>query len=230
MVLFPKITSPPSIKSLSSTSANSRAEPFPDLLMPDGNTQECDIFGPYCQTGIINVPLNSTSTTTTTTVDCSYYLQAQSYTYQWITPYGGGPLYSVTPYVKSLGRSPECTAYAVDLEGPSADPLYAKCDNSTGQLGPRGDYMPVGVWVRHSAGLTYGCCGPCNFEADEIRVLYFPDETAESACSAQGGSNDTVTQNTTSLQVPIGSSSVNLAIWRIADFFASTAVYNGVTL
>ena len=226
----PAITSPPSTTAILSSSASSAAAAFPDFLMPEGNTQDCDIFGPYCQTGTINVPLNLTSTTTTTAVDCSYYLSAQSYTNQFITPYGGGPLYAVSPYVKSLGRSPECTAYAVDIEGPSADALYAKCDNSTGQLGPRDDYKPVGVWVRFNAALTYGCCGPCNFEADEIRVLYFPDEEAEAACSAQVGSNGTIIQSATSTQIPMGSTSVNLAIRAVTDVTASTTIYNGVTL
>ena len=47
-------------------------------IIPYSQKQDCDIYGPICQTGSITVGVNLTTATTSTVLPCSSYLSAQS--------------------------------------------------------------------------------------------------------------------------------------------------------
>ena len=49
---------------------------FP-YIIPYGQTQDCNIYGPVCQTGSITVGVNLSTATTDTILPCSSYLSAQ---------------------------------------------------------------------------------------------------------------------------------------------------------
>ena len=73
---------------LTPSKAQASDQLFPDIsstnlsnfsyIIPHGQRQDCDIYGPICQTGSIIVGVDLTTTTTSTVLPCSSYLNAQS--------------------------------------------------------------------------------------------------------------------------------------------------------
>ena len=71
-----------------STIANASGQLFPNTIsisapafsyiIPFGQTQDCDIYGPLCQTGSITVGINLTTATSNAVLPCSSYLSAQA--------------------------------------------------------------------------------------------------------------------------------------------------------
>ncbi len=97
---------------------------FP-YIIPFGQAQACNIYGPVCQTGSITVGVNLTTATTTTVLPCSSYLSAQSVhlIYEndpglpaglgqgfWSNDHDDGS--DLSDWVVSFGQSPECYSYA----------------------------------------------------------------------------------------------------------------------
>ena len=190
---------------------------WPHFIMPSENTQSCDLYGPICQPGSITVAVNvTTAAPTITTLACSSYLSAQSYINRDVR-YGPNVYSNVPPYAKAFGQSPECQSFLSlnnrEYSSASAFPTnpLPQCDNSTGSLGDWGQYVPPGIWLKFQSAQQAQCCGPCHFGANEIRLLYFPNQN--STCPTRGPDNRT-----------ISSSSFATAI------LDSTTVYKGVTM
>ena len=148
-----------------------------------------------CQTGSITVGLNLTSTTTTAVVPCSSYLSAQAVSLvgpYYLDEYRPRLYVDDDNWSSSFGRSPQCTSF-VDIAKPgSTFTAYDKCDNSTGSLYPPYWYAPPGVIGHHMAN-GYTCCGPCQFDIPEIRIVYFPENGEVKTCS-----NGTATNSSSS--------------------------------
>ena len=124
------------------------------------------------------VDVNLTTTTTQTTVSCSEYVSAQSLLLGSLDPKdsnndrletGGG-------YRKSFLSSPACTSYAKwtdeKLLRGQAVLSYSNCGNTLSKS-PE-EYLPFRF---ENAYPGQYCCGPCAILIDEIRVLYFPEES-----------------------------------------------------
>ena len=173
--------------------------------MPFNQTQDCDIFGPLCQTGSITVGLNLTTATTTTVLPCSSYLSAQSayLAYQndpfhdpsdpsssngsdelWVDyEYGMDP--DLQNWLVNFGRSPECKSYAEAMS--KGQYTFSQCGsrNTVIQTAAGSDsfytsQIPPSV-ERYSYpdALGWGtCCGNCSLDIPEVRLYYFPDESA----------------------------------------------------
>lgn len=170
---------------------------FPDFIRPSVNpTDDCNLWGPLCQTGFIEVGLNLTTKITTTTVPCSYYLSAQS---KSALPRGYG--WAPHDYQASFGHSPECSAYAqafneedLDEQLLSSVSGFSNCgsDAFAHSQRPR-QYTPPGVSNYNVGGgaRDFYCCGDCSLAVKEIRLLYFPGAT--SADCSQSFANTTST-------------------------------------
>lgn len=190
-----RTTSSPS--SSTSPSPTSTGYSFPNWIRPAKNNQECDIYGPLCQTGSITVAVNLTSTTSPTVVPCSSYLSAQAYSMAGAAFLDHYRIYvGDEDYSSSFGRSPQCTSYAAAVGAkewattPSMTTLsYPRCDNSSGTLDIPEWYLPPGVLGHHMAQ-EYRCCGPCQLDIREIQIVYFPEGDANKTCS--NGFNGTV--------------------------------------
>ena len=135
----------------------------------------CNIWGPLCQTGFINIYLNLSSTITQTNLPCSDYLNAQSKSASleyslanWIsatnigydTPVVNSAIYAYSHYRTSFGRSPECTSvpkafkfnsvsavsYDMVLTQPDILASFMNCGaNHSGTLLPPVNYLPFGI-------------------------------------------------------------------------------------
>ena len=111
-----QITVPPSITAnlpSLATNASFSAVPF-SYVIPFGQSQECDIFGLICQTGLITVGVSLACSTTTTTLPCSSYLTAQAAHLLSAKVESGGhiTLEDAREWLTAFGRSPECRSYA----------------------------------------------------------------------------------------------------------------------
>ena len=156
-------------------------------IIPYGRSQECDIYGPICQTGSITVGVNLTYTTTTSVLPCSSYLTAQS---QYLQPSGlvdddyyenafldGKPDY----WGISFGQSPECKSY-VRAYGRGYY-TFPECGISstvfqTDQVSVYPSQIPPGLIRRFSPTYSKGfCCGNCSLNLPEVRLYYFPDSS-----------------------------------------------------
>ena len=110
---------------------------FP-YIIPYGQMQDCNIYGPVCQTGSIKVGVNLSTATTNTVIPCSSYLSAQfehlehqqyeetpgiypavndsSELAQDLAEYGWDGEIDFIPSLRdwniNFGRSPECRSYA----------------------------------------------------------------------------------------------------------------------
>ena len=192
---------------------------YPDFVMPQSNTQACNIFGAICQTGSITVDVNISSTISATEVDCSYYLTAQSYSNRGVTT---RPYISTTimyPWQHAFGQSPECSSF-VAMEKPQRVSL-SRCENPSSGYTDWDDYIPPGTRVLDSAGWDFfDCCGRCNFFAEEVRILYFP--AANSTCTPSVSTNETTTSTI--------SEPARLRFRQVDNAEGSIAIYSGVTL
>lgn len=159
---------------------------FPDFIRPLVNpTEDCNLWGPLCQTGTIEVELNLTTKITTTTVPCSYYLSAQAKSavrpgYIWANP----------DYQTSFGHSRECSAYAQVFKAagkPDEEKVrssvfaFSNCGSNIFDHSQRPEqYTPPGVSNYNVGGgaKDFFYCGDCSLDIKEIRLLYFPDATS----------------------------------------------------
>ena len=153
--------------------ASSNINHFPQFISPGSQSQECDIYGPLCQTGSMTASMSVASEISTTVVPCSYYASAQSF---WANPLGTNGVDVEHEYWTAFGRSPDCWSYADYLDSASRQdtpPLFSKCDNSSGTLKPWQQYIPP------AASTDSGwqpCCGNCMLNVEAGRVLFFPDQ------------------------------------------------------
>lgn len=157
------------------------------FIIPYDNSQECNIYGPVCQTGSITVAVNLTTTATNTVLPCSSYLSTQS-NYLLGSPWNDNPeVVDGMPndWLVSFGHSPECRSYAQEYK--SGRYAISGCGDqntvivqSPGQLDNEyGDayptQIPPGV-VRHIDPVYLAlCCGNCAVDIAEVRLYYFPD-------------------------------------------------------
>lgn len=176
------------------------------FLRPSINpTPECNLWGPLCQTGTIVVDVKIKSTTTQTTVSCSDYLSAQPRT---LSPLKYGD--DRSPFKSSFLSSPECTSYAKWYDAKQSfrvEPVlsYSNCPSILTK--PLEDYLPFEFSkgndlpphypVGDEAPTQY-CCGPCAILIDEIRVLYFPDQSPV-LCSNESLQTGQIKSNVTSI-------------------------------
>lgn len=210
---------------------------FPNFIRPSINPASgCNLWGPLCQTGLIEVDVITANSTTKTTVPCSYYLSAQTKS--------AGTFYPNLDYLRSFGHSPECASYADALQaqhGPGAPewgyPLTLTFPNCPPPLQSYSPYSPFTPFVDQAQYLPPGvsnhqrefgagasdfyCCGQCTFSIPEVRLLYFAPTTYD--CST--------TYNRT-VSTPVSSSKLKLIQNRAHSFLsaASTFVSDGYTL
>ena len=180
----------PLLNSTSSSTAPPLSFPY---IIPYGRSQECDIYGPICQTGSITVEVNLTYATTTSVLPCSSYLKAQS---QYLQPPNSAvsydPLYVIDyrdwnyiprDWLINFGQSSECKSYAEAYNRRQF--TFPDCSTSSKVLMPDDadvlDYypwqIPPGLIRRFSPLYIDFCCGKCSLEASEVRLYYFPDTT-----------------------------------------------------
>ena len=216
-------------------------------IIPYGQTQDCNIYGPICQTGSITVGVNLTSATTTTVLPCSSYLSAQAAQLEyendpdnpqpgdtWANPEAGvfwlnadyTPPSNFMDWIIGFGQSPECRSYAEAIS--QGRYTFSDCGSSntviqTARAPDDSDFdyplqIPPGV-VRQFSPVTEGtCCGNCSLNIPEVRLYYFPDETIN--CHQNQTSNVTSTLPAQNLEKRIHSLVAN----------GSTAVISGHTL
>jgi len=201
---------------------------IPDFsyIIPYGQTQDCDIYGPICQTGSITVGVNLTTVTTTTILQCSSYLSAQS-TYlgaenaDFQDFYNGGwrELPSLRDWGISFGQSPECKTYVEAMRQGRYTISVCGSSNSilTSTPGLYFSQLPPGI-ERYFSPESGTCCGNCSVDIPEVRLYYFPDKTVD--C------HQNLTSNTTSIL--LGQNLDKRIHSLVAD--GSTAVVSGHTL
>ena len=167
--------------SLSVTDAPSSTKSF-SYIIPYNQTQECDIYGPICQTGLMTAGVDLMSTTTTTILPCSSYLMAQS-AYLSAFNYQPGAIFNFWPkdWQDNFGHSPECKSYAQVWQS-GGQYTFSNCGSlntivqaSSGIALPT--QIPPGV-LRQIPFQVYECCGNCSLNVPEVRLYYFLDHTA----------------------------------------------------
>lgn len=204
---------------------------------------ECNLWGPLCQTGTIVVDVNLTTTTTQTTVPCSVYLSAQATSaqrYGWGAIQGEFGYVSPNGYDMSFGRSPECTSYAHHVQNSIPMSLSGCGQNASGTIYSPDKYhgltdeflknLPGGILRYVKLGPmeeAYYCCGSCFMEVDEIRVLYFPDESIRT-CS-QSYWNKTTEHNTTN-SITFNQNDFHKRAHSLLGNGSSIAVLDGYTM
>ena len=163
-------------------------------IIPFDHTQDCDIYGPICQTGSITVGVNLTTATTTTVLPCSSYLSAQS-AYLVNDFYGPGFAESgfwddgdyddpiLGSWDAGFGQSPECRSYAEAMS--RGQYTFSNCGSSNTVIqtaaGLDFDYpsqIPPGLARYFFPDYSGTCCGNCSLDVPEVRLYYFPDTTA----------------------------------------------------
>lgn len=157
-------------------------------IIPYNQTQDCNIYGPLCQTGLITVGVNLTTTTTTATLPCSSYLSAQSAYIENLNQLGegcfqvgGGPDSDpLVDWQTNFGESPECKSYGRALT--RSQYTISDCGSSTKVIQATLDFdtpwpMPAGVNQFLCEAYTFTCCGNCSLGIPEVRLYYFPDKT-----------------------------------------------------
>lgn len=173
---------------------SSTESPF-SYIIPYGQSQECNIFGPICQTGSITVGVNLTHATTSSVLPCSSYLKAQS---QYILPETDNYMslnYAPGPWLDYFGHSPECRSYArANWDGQYTFP---ECGNSSTVFQGYGNsglpsQIPPGVQRYFSPEYTGFCCGNCSLDLSELRLYYFPDSTVTDCHSNKSFNNISV--------------------------------------
>ena len=185
---------------------NTSSSNFSDFpyIIPYGQTQDCNIYGPACQTGSITVGVNLTSTTTNTVLPCSSYLSEQfrhleyeqyeeedpeSYFHFNDTPeltqdsanYGwSGDVEFMKPGLRdwniNFGQSPECRSYAEAMG--SGKYTFSECGGNNTVISwayPSG--IPPGVVRLFNGVFTETCCGNCSLNIPAVRLYYFPNRS-----------------------------------------------------
>lgn len=208
---------------------SSTSVPGFSYLIPYGQTQDCNIYGPICQTGSITVGVNLTTATTSTVLPCSSYLSAQSAYLEnenarliasasnsstdWVS---GDPFWlsgsddtmfgypDLMDWNSNFGRSPECRSYANAMS--QGQYTFADCGSSNTVIQTAGgvnyDYpsqIPPGVIPTFDIDYPVTCCGSCSLEIPEVRLYYFPDQT-NTSCQNNQTSNITSILSSNSLR------------------------------
>ena len=179
---------------------------FP-YIIPYGQTQDCNIYGPACQTGSITVGVNLTTTTTNTVLPCSSYLSAQ-FAHLKHEQHGGFPLIypeandsseltqdlendgwegddDLLPRLRdwniNFGQSPECRSYAEAMS--SGKYTFSECGGSNTVIstspGLSWDY-PSEIpprLVRLFGVFEETCCGNCSLNIPAVSLYYFPNNS-----------------------------------------------------
>ena len=149
-------------------------------IIPYGQTQECNIYGPLCQTGSITVGVNLTTTTTSTVLPCSSYLTVQS-TYMVNSSLNEMGLDWPVDWAVSFGQSPECRSYAQEIS--SGRYTISGCGDQNTIISTASGaeniptQLPPGVVRWFSEDYVGFCCGDCSLNISEVRLYYFPDNT-----------------------------------------------------
>ena len=161
----------------------SSSSPFSfSYVIPYGQPQECDIYGPICQTGSITVGVNFTTATTTTVLPCSSYLTEQS---SYLMPPDAINNQEVddmpAEWLLSFGRSPQCRSYATEY-GNSVFTISGCGDQNTviryqDYYGGYPTQIPPSVVRRIPPEYYALCCGNCSLDLSEVRLYYFPDSS-----------------------------------------------------
>ena len=205
-------------------------------IIPFNQKQDCDIYGPLCQTGSITVGLNLTTATATTVIPCSSYLSAQSayLAYQndpidlpdsdelWDNGHDNDT--DLGKWIVGFGQSPECKSYAEAMS--KGQYTISQCGSRNTVIqspGSSNDFYPSLIppsvnRYSYPDALGWGtCCGNCSLDIPEVRLYYFPDETA--VC------DNRTTNNTSAL-------AARNIVKRIHSLVAngSTAIVSGHTL
>lgn len=199
-------------------------------IIPYDKPQDCNIYGPICQTGSITIDVNLTTAITSTVLPCASYLSAQS---SYVTDLGrigcfrqsyagddGDPLIS---WQKKFGESQECRSYAQAMK--KGQYTISDCGSNTTviQVDLLGGFdspspIPPGVSQELCEDHNFTCCGNCSLDIPEVRLFYFPDKNHVDCQNSQ-------TSNLTSItSAPIQKRVHSL----VAD--GSTAVVSGHTL
>lgn len=216
-----------SVPLFSNTSSTSNSS-F-SYIIPYGQTQDCNIYGPICQTGSITVGVNHTTATTTTVLPCSSYLSAQS-SYM-VNEYGdmdGDGFWSdvcCDPILESwnmnFGQSPECRSFADDWG--RGQYTFSNCGSSNTVTQTADDWflpqIPPGVPRYFDPEYQGTCCGNCSLDVPAVRLYYFPD-SASIDCHNNQTSNRTSALSARGLDKRVHSLVAN----------GSTAVIDGHTL
>ena len=190
------------------TNVSSAAPTQFSYIIPYGQTQECDIYGPDCQTGFITLGVDLTTATTTTALPCSDYLTAQS---SFILkdihyPQDYHPFYPLE-WQRGFGYSPECTSYA-QVWQKGGQYTFSNCGSrntvvqaaAPSDLGGLPSQVPPGV-LRDWQDQYYQCCGNCSLHVSEVRLYYFPDSTAPNCANQTSNSTATVSTGPISKRV-----------------------------
>ena len=192
-------------------------------IIPYGQTQDCDIYGAICQTGLITVGVNLTTATTSTVLPCSSYLSAQSAylmdenenmilsnpNANWAAGISGWQpglwdyifgYPDLKDWNTNFGQSPECRSYAKAMR--QGQYTFSDCGSSNTVIqtvgGVNSEYpsqLPPGVVQAFDDDYTDTCCGNCSLEIPEVRVYYFPDHTTT---SCQNNQTSNITSNLSS--------------------------------
>ena len=195
--------------------ANNSSQIFPNTsstsipnfsyIIPYGTTQDCNIYGPLCQTGFITVGVNLTTATPTTVIPCSSYLSAQAAHHEYennpddpqpdeFWENGGYDSPSdLSNWILSFGQSPECRSYAGAGPGQSID-SGCGASNTVFQTAGGGNssyntQLPPAIWRYFYPTYQGSCCGNCSLDIPEVRLYYFPDKTTD--CNYNQSSNVT---------------------------------------
>ena len=162
-------------------------------IIPFDRTQDCNIYGPLCQTGSITVGVNLTTATTNTVLPCSSYLSAQSahLNHEQHPDDQGGLWWPGVPWDTSdmydweinFGHSPKCRSYAQAMSKGQYTISECGSSNTIIQTAPGLNFsypsqIPPGVVLFDNPGPrgTYTCCGNCSLDIPEVRLYYFPDK------------------------------------------------------
>ena len=244
-LLYDTVSQPP----VTALIANASAQIFPNTsstsvsnfsyIIPYGQTQDCNIFGPICQTGSITVGVNLNTATTTTILPCSSYLSAQA-AYLEFEMNGDDPgpddywsndvmmngvfeSSDLEIWDVEFGQSPECRSYAEAMD--KGQYTFSDCGTSNTVIHTAGglDFsyppqIPPGLARQFSPDYSDKCCGNCSLDIPEVILYYFPDKTTD--CQYNKSSNLTSTFPARNLEKRIHSLVAN----------GSTAVISGHTL
>lgn len=133
--------------------------------------------------GLITVGVSLAGSTTTTTLPCSSYLTAQAAHLLSAKVESGGRITSedAREWLTAFGRSPECRSYA-QIQRNQEQYTFSVCGSSNTIIQASEQFslpaqIPPGVFDRFRP-LDYACCGNCTLIIPEVRLFYFPDQTA----------------------------------------------------
>ena len=197
-------------------------------FIPYGRPQECDIYGPLCQTGSITVTKNLTNATTATVLPCSSYLTLQSY---YLEAPIDEALHDAAAFAfeyaddwfTSLGRSPQCTSLAQAYSSERVS--ISNCGNRSTviqtHLSPMMEHgldpgeisslqQPPGVYQRFDMNYWGTCCRNCTLDISEVRLYYFPINII-SDCFSRGTFSSTLSSGR-NIEKGIESTVTNIAV------------------